>query len=680
MRARLLVVGGTLALLACIVLLLRTGDEDAPPSRDLRAARDAAGGYEPLAGDAPPADASQDAQLPGFTPAAPSPIQARTGSIVVERVADGLIVREPGIRVRLADTADDRPYDQVPGQRRFDALAPGTYAIDLAGSAWIAEPALVNLAAGAEARVALRPATVFAGLVLAGRRARPLDRAWLRLEACAPPAGDRRFAVSAALFKGDVTLDHGAFRLVGFDIPRSDVAFRHLRLLASAPGWFEAAAPDVPLLDTLHFTGIVVVLPAPVLTGRVLAPDEVAGSIPAVGAVVQVVPPETIPVQVSVVDGLPLVVDALRRTVPPLAQVTTDAHGVFLVPPLADGPDVRAVRLLTSAAGCRPLLTEPFELDQLAEPADRELLLLAGTRLHGTLRVRLVQPRLASAAEDADPPPAVATPRNVMLRLLDAPDPHAGAGHAVTPRRVPSPASDPDVAHWEFDAPGLEPGRWLVTAHFDLPVEEDLPALAPQSLVQSVTLVGGRRTDVTFTFPVEQGATVHGAVRLPEGLDVTLAEVGVAPSGPWQQPLAGAPLRADGRFEIGGVPPGAHDLFAFARTRDNGALGVTSQPLLVDERPVPARDLDLSRPEVRITVAETLRARRLVLGGETGAASFDTWLAMGRAWVVAGADGSAHFFGLLPGSYRLTAEGDPPLTVPFELPADRDVVHVDVAR
>ena len=680
MRARLLVVGGTLALLACIVLLLRTGDEDAPPSPDLRAARDTAGGDGQLAGDAAPAAAPQGALLPGFTPAAPSPIQAGTGSIVVERIADGLIVREPGVRVRPADTADDRPYAQVPGQKRFNALPPGTYAIDLAGSAWIAEPALVPLAAGAEVRVVLRPATVFAGLVLAGRRARPLDSAWLRLEACAPPAGDRQFDASAALFKGDVTLDHGAFRLVAFDIPQSNVAFRHLRLLATAPGWFEAAAPDVPLLDTLHFTGIVVVLPGPVLTGRVLAPDDVTGNIPAVGAVVQVVLPETTAVQVSVVDGLPLLVDSLRRTVPPLAQVATDARGEFLVPPLADGPDVRVVRLLASAAGCRPLLTEPFELDQLAEPANHELLLQAGTRLHGTLRVRLVQPRLASAAEGADPPPAVATPRNVLLRSLDAPDPHAAVGHAVTPRRLPSPESDPDVAHWEFDAPDLEPGRWLVTAHFDLPAEADLPALAPQSLVQSVTLVEGRRTDVTFTFPVEQGATVRGLVRLPEGLDVTLAEVGVAPSGPWQQPLAGAPLRADGRFEISGVPPGDHDLFAFARTRGNIALGVTSQPLRVDERPVPSRDLDLSRPEVRITVAEPLRARRLVLAGETGAASFDTWLAMRRAWVVADANGSAHLFGLLPGSYRLTAEGNPPLTLSFELPPGRDVVHVDVAR
>ena len=122
-------------------------------------------------------------------------------------------------------------------------------------------------------------------------------------------------------------------------------------------------------------------------------------------------------------------------------------------------------------------------------------------------------------------------------------------GHSLTPRSVPAPASDPDVAHWEFDASCLEPGDWLVTAQLDLPSEDDLPPLAAQSLVQTVTLAEGRRTDLTFTFPVEQGATVHGSVRLPDGLDLALAEVGIAPSGPWQQPLAGAPLRADGRFD-----------------------------------------------------------------------------------------------------------------------------------
>ncbi len=688
MRARVLVVAGALALLACIVLLLRTGGEDASPSPGPGAPHDAAGPGADPAGGGTPEPQAQDAWLPGVLPSEPSPLETDPGAIVIERVADGLVVREPAVRVRLEGNADDRPYRPIPGSWRFDNLPPGTYAIDLSGAGWLASPATVPLAAGEEARVELRPASLCSGLVLAGPRARPLDRARLRLEAYAPPDGSRSFDVSAKLFEGEVALEHGAFRLVGFDIPPGSVTFRSLRLLASAPGWFDAAAPDAPLGDSQQVTGLVVVLPGAVLAGRVLVPDGAGGHMPGVGAVVQVVAPEVGASQVAVADGLPQVIDATGRSVAALARVVTDEHGEFLVPPLEDGARVRDIRLLAAAEGCRPLLTEPFELDQLAQPiAERELQLQAGARLHGTLRVRLVQSRLAADAANSDAGvdaagaaalPAVATPRDIMLCRLEATGPAPGVGQAVTPRSVPTPASDPGVAHWEFDASGLEPGTWLVTAQLDLPTEADLPPLAPQSLVQTVTLAEGRRTDVTFTFPVEHGATVHGSVRLPEGLDLAVAEVGIAPSGPWQQPLAGAPLRADGRFEVGGVPPGHHALFAFARSRDHSALAVTSQPLLVDADPVPARHLDASRPEVRITVAEPLRPRRLLLSGQTGDPSFDTWLALGRAWVIAGADGTARFFGLLPGSYRLTAEGDAPLVVAFDVPAGREVVHVEV--
>jgi hypothetical protein len=691
MRARVLVVAGALALLACIVLLLRTGGEDASPSPGPGAPHDATGpGAQPAGGEAQ-VPVPRDPWQPGVPPSEPSPLHADAGAIVFQRVAEGLVVHEPAVRVRLEGSADDGPYRAVPASRRFDDLPPGTYAIELSGNGWLADPASVPLASGEEAHVQLRPATLCSGLVLAGPRARPLDRASLRLEAFAPPEGERSFDVSAMLFEGEVALEHGAFRLVGFDIPPSSVTFRSLRLLASAPGWFEAAAPDAPLTDSLQATGLVVVLPGAVLAGRVLVPDGAGGHMPGVGAVVQVVAPETDPSHVAVADGLPQVVDAQLRNVPPQAQAITDARGEFLVPPLADGARVRHVRLLASANGCRPLLSEPFELDQLAEPvAERELVLQAGARLHGTLRVRLVQPNLAAnAADPADAAdtddsadtaalPAVAAPRHIMLRRLEATGPAPGVGQAITPRSIPAPASDPGVAHWEFDASGLEPGPWLVTAQLDLPTGADLPPLAPQSLVQTVTLAEGRRTDVTFTFPVEHGATVHGSVRLPEGLDLALAEVGIAPSGPWQQPLAGAPLRADGRFEVGGVPPGQHALFAFARSRDHATLAVTSQPLVVDADPVPARHLDASRPEVRITVAEPLRPRRLLLSGQTGDASFDTWLAMGRAWITAGADGTARVFGLLPGSYRLTAEGQPPHVVGFDVLPGREVVHVDV--
>jgi hypothetical protein len=684
MGARVLVVVGALALLASIAFLLRIGGEDASPWPGPGAPPVAPGPGAALAeGSAPGPTAFPPP--PAASSSQPAPLRADAGAIVVERVAEGLVVHEPSVRVRLDGSAAESPCRPVPGSRRFDGLPPGTYVIDLSGTGWLADPATVALAAGQEVRVELRPATLCSGLVLAGPRARPLERARLRLEAHAPPGAERHFDVSASLFEGEVALEHGAFRLVGFEVPTSSVPFRSLRMLASAPGWFEAASQDAPLTDGREATGLVVVLPGAVLAGRVLVPDGAGGSMPGVGAVVLVVPPEVDLSRVAVVDGLPQPIDDRRRSIAPLAQVVTDAHGAFLVPPLADGARVRQVRLLAAANGCRHLLTEPFELDQLAEPiAQRDLLLQSGARLHGTVRVRLVQAGLAAsplaAAGDTEPAalPAVATPRHITLRRLEATGPAAGVGHSLTPRSVPAPASDPDVAYWEFDTSGLEPGDWLVTAQLDLPSEADLPPLAAQSLVQTVTLAEGRRTDLTFTFPVDQGATVHGSVRLPDGLDLALAEVGVAPSGPWQQPLAGAPLRADGRFEVSGIPPGQHQLFAFARSRDQAALAVTSQPLLVDASPIAPRHLDASRPEARITVAEPLRPRRLLLTGHTGDASFDAWLAMGRAWVVAGADGSARLFGLLPGSYRLAAEGQSQAAAEFDVPAGREVVHVDV--
>lgn len=598
-------------------------------------------------------------------PPEPATPTAASGAVVLGVHAAGTLVRTPWARLRPAGSTEEIDWLKVMDTRRLDGLPPGRYLVETRGAGWSAEPGEVELRAGQELAVTLAPLSVIEGLVLGGGA--PLPRATLLLEALAPRGHGRDYDISAEVFSGEVELAGGAFRLVGFELP-GGVGFERLQVRARAPGWFEAGV-ELPIGETLLFAGAVIELRGSLLAGRVLAPGE-AGEQPVAGAAVLLVDATTRLQDVSFAGGQPAVVDERGREIPPLATATTDERGEFAFP-AHDGQEAAfAARLLVAADGWSPWLGPGLAIDPRAAPGWHEVLLEPGAALGGHIRVRLVP-----AADPAAAPEPAAQPRLVLLQPLDGSSPDLRGARGLEPRRVPAP-DDPDHARWEFEAAGLAPGRWRATAQLDVAPPDGAPVLAPQALVQELVLAAGARAELAFAWPPESGFTLAGEVRLPEGFQPDLAEVALVPEGTWTLPVAGAPLRADGRFELAGVPPGAWAVFAFARAA--GRLALTSWPVVVGPRTPPPMRLDASRPEVRVRVAEPLHGRRLLLTGTTGDVAFDTCLALGRTHLDPAPDGTASFFGLLPGRYTLAVEGAPGAGVDFELPPGREVVHVDV--
>lgn len=667
MNAKLLAALALAALLVGLLWWMGSGGGEPPGPRSADAQDPQAGAHPPgdvfaaVARSSPPDPPGSVAPAPDL--AGPS---AASGVILARIEARGTLVREPSVRVRAAGSDADVDWVQVAEARRFDALPAGAWTVETHGLGWAAQPAEVMLRAGDEAVVTLVPQSVLEGLVLGGGS--PLPRATLDVQAHSPRGGQQSIDISASVFQGEVELQGGAFRLLGWELPSGDFRFRTLEICARAPGWFEGRS-QLLLGDTLRLSGAVVELRGALLGGRVLAPDE-AGVQPVAGAAVLLVAPSTRAQDFVFVDGLPQAVDERGRSIGPLAVTATDERGEFRFPTLDGQPATFGARLFVVADGWLPWLGGSLAIDQRVAPGWHEVTLQPGATLTGTLRVRLVP-----ASDPAAAPEPAAQPRTVLLQPLAEAAHSLRATRSLVPRRSPMP-DDPDHARWEFEARGLPPGRWRATAQLDVAPPDGAPVLAPQALLQELDLAAGAQTRVTFTWPPETGATLSGSVRLPEGFEPELAEVALVPDGAWTLPVAGAPLRADGRFELAGVPPGAWAAFAFARAA--GRLALTSWPVTVGAGTPPPLRLDASRPEVRVRVAEALRDRRLLLTGTTGDAAFDTYLALGRTHLDPAPDGEARFFGLLPGRYRLAVASMPGPGLEFELPPGRDVVHVDI--
>jgi len=670
MNRRLFVGLAALALAALLALAIVTQADEGPPAGE-------AGSSAVLVPAGPAADAaagltggpqvSLPTQAP-LVPDAPSAPEALAGtaSLRVHVDCDAQRASPVGIAL-LASDGNQHAYVTITGsEHAWTDLWPGRWELQLTGTGWELSETVVQLAAGQPAEVQVRPRNRIAGQLITVPSGRPVPLATLAFECASVPDaldGERNVFTPPEV---QVLAPDGRFDLAGINLALGGLPWESVVVRARAAGLLEAESERLHFQPSPFWSGVIVGFPDPVLIGRVQAADADHGAVPVAEAEVCLVTAETTLDDVSLYGDWVMVNEGRRSLARTLSTTITDELGAFAFGPNATAPVVSQVRLLAYHAGYRILLSPPFELDQKAPASAHELLLLRGGRIHG----RILVPRSAPGGAP------LAEPRQVQLLALD--DTGAIRGNSRDLEAWPlDDTSPPDQSVHEFDVEGLEPGRYRVAARLQLAATADRPDGGTAVLMQNVVVEAGARTDVELHHGAGSGTGIlRGEVRLPEGRELELGQVALVQPADISSPLAGTTLQPDGHFVFEGLAPGEAQLVVMTRFADGLAFTTAPVRIVPGENPVARLRLDV--PEVRLAIAAIHHGRRLLLGGSTGDPVFDGFLAQGRLALDAPSTGMASIFGLLPGTYQLSAEGPAPLEVPFELPPGRAVVHVDI--
>lgn len=560
----------------------------------------------------------------------------------------GVLLAAPA-HVELVRDADGwRDVRRVPDASgaRWSELPPGRYRLRALGTAFDVPAADLELAAGDERAVELRPLTLLAGRVLGARSGQPVVRyqlsAW-RHATEGPQAGE-----PALLHSGPVADPEGRFALAGIELPAEPGVqvqvgvFTEARL--SVPGPRLDAPPDA------RWTSIELRAPEPLVTGRVRL--EGVPETKHVDATVTLVH-ELVGLRNLRVDedGDPWFV-AEGGEAGRVAGFPTDVDGRYVIalPEAPAGPQ----RLLAVAAGWLPCLTDPFLVPATGPPLELDLTLRQGGRIEGTVNLPAGAPGASRPA--AWPTLVIARPAGALVG--QAPD-----QVAATPGYEPHGPEGPAY----FTLAGLFPGEHDIEVQV-MPL--DAPpgrSLSPRRLAARVTVAAGEATPLALDYDAAAvGLLLRGRLRLPPEIPAERARVGLfrpEPGDLRSKPLHQSTVAADGRFELAGLEPGAWLLVASGMDKDSRVLALAAHEIPLDER-TPEQDLDLTAPALQLVAGAGRAGQRVAIAGSTGLPAFDLLVAQGALGAKVPADGVVRLFGLPPGRYEATLGA---ARVPFEL-------------
>ncbi|MBM3986051.1 MAG: hypothetical protein FJ296_10260, partial [Planctomycetes bacterium] len=371
---------GALVLLAALVAawwLVRTTDTEAPAGSHVL--------HEvPRTRDVVELPAPDDQRLTTSGAASDSPVAAApliTTAALTVAPPPGVILAAPA-RVELTRTGDGwrdvRTILDAAGAI-WRELPPGRYRLRALGTAWDVPAADLELAAGAERAVELRPLTLLAGRVLGSRSGQPVTgfelRVWRRAHE-GPEAGEH-----VVLHRGQVADADGRFALGGLELPAEPST--EVQAVAVTDARVTVASAWLDLPPDARWSSIELRATEASVVGRVrLAGVPETKRFTATVSLVN----EVFSLQLLHMDedGAPWLATNQERP-SRLAGSDTDSSGRYVIAQAIDpaGPQ----RLLAVSKGWLPFLSEPLSIPSTGPPLELDVTLQQGGRVEGTVNL-----------------------------------------------------------------------------------------------------------------------------------------------------------------------------------------------------------------------------------------------------------------------------------------------------